>query len=111
VASSVAFATARGRGGARADLARLAGAADTLVVLMALEGLAQTAETLAQVVGAARPAAMVAAAGTRRQRVVRGDVGTIADACATAGLEPPATLIVGEVVAAAAARPVSAAAG
>jgi uroporphyrin-III C-methyltransferase/precorrin-2 dehydrogenase/sirohydrochlorin ferrochelatase len=111
VASSVAFATARGRGGARADLARLAAATDTLVVLMALEGLAQTAATLAQVVGAARPAAMVAAAGTRRQRVVRSDLGTIAAACAAAGLEPPATLIVGEVVAAAAALLESAAAG
>jgi uroporphyrin-III C-methyltransferase/precorrin-2 dehydrogenase/sirohydrochlorin ferrochelatase len=111
VASSVAFATARGRGGARADLARLAAAADTLVVLMALEGLAETAEALAEVVGAARPAAVVAAAGTRRQRVVRGELGTIAAACAAAGLEPPATLIVGEVAAASAAVRVSEAAG
>jgi uroporphyrin-III C-methyltransferase/precorrin-2 dehydrogenase/sirohydrochlorin ferrochelatase len=111
VASSVAFAAARGRGGARADLARLAAAADTLVVLMALEGLAETAEALAEVVGAARPAAVVAAAGTRRQRVVRGELGTIAAACAAAGLEPPATLIVGEVAAASAAVRVSEAAG
>jgi uroporphyrin-III C-methyltransferase / precorrin-2 dehydrogenase / sirohydrochlorin ferrochelatase len=110
VASSVAFATARGRGGARPDLARLAGAADTLVVLMALEGLAETAEALAEALGETRPAAVVAAAGTRRQRVVRGDLGTIAAVCAAAGLTPPATLVVGE-VAVAAARPVSEAAG
>ena len=111
VASSVAFATARGRGGARADLERLAAATDTLVVLMALEGLAETARSLAGVVGAARPAAVVAEAGTRRQRVVRGEVGTIAAACAAANLEPPATLIVGEVVAAAAASRLSEATG
>jgi uroporphyrin-III C-methyltransferase / precorrin-2 dehydrogenase / sirohydrochlorin ferrochelatase len=103
VASSVAFATARGRGGAPADLARLAEAADTLVVLMALEGLAATAAALVEVLGAGRPAAVVAAAGTRRQRVVRADLGTIAAASAAAALEAPATLIVGEVAAAAAA--------
>jgi len=103
VASSVAFATARERGGGPADLARLAAAADTLVVLMALDGLAATAAALAAVVGPGRPAAVVAGAGTRRQRVVRGELGTIAAACAAAALEPPATLVVGEVVAAAAA--------
>jgi uroporphyrin-III C-methyltransferase / precorrin-2 dehydrogenase / sirohydrochlorin ferrochelatase len=110
LASSVAFATARAGGGAPADLARLADAADTLVVLMALDGLAATAEGLAEVLGRARPAAVVAAAGTRRQRVVRGDLGTIAAACSAAALEAPATLVVGEVVAAGAAR-VSEAAG
>jgi uroporphyrin-III C-methyltransferase / precorrin-2 dehydrogenase / sirohydrochlorin ferrochelatase len=99
VASSVAFATARGQGGARAELGHLAAAADTLVVLMALDGLAETAGALAGALGAARPAAVVAAAGTRRQRVVRADLGTIAGACAGAGLEAPATLVVGEVVA------------
>jgi uroporphyrin-III C-methyltransferase/precorrin-2 dehydrogenase/sirohydrochlorin ferrochelatase len=102
VASSAAFVTARGRGGVAADLAPLAAAADTLVVLMALEGLADTARTLAEVLGPGRPAAVVAAAGTRRQRVVRADLATIAAACA--GLEAPATLIVGEVAAAGASR-------
>jgi siroheme synthase len=75
----------------------VAGAVDTLVVLMALEGLAETAAALAGVLGAARPVAMVAAAATPRQRVVRADLGTIAARCAEAGLEAPATLIVGEV--------------
>jgi uroporphyrin-III C-methyltransferase/precorrin-2 dehydrogenase/sirohydrochlorin ferrochelatase len=100
VASSVAFATARGSGGSQSDLGRLAAAADTLVVLMALEGLAETAHVLAETLGERRPAAVVAAAGTARQRVVRGDLGTIAGACERAGLEAPATLVVGEVVAA-----------
>ncbi|TMC08367.1 MAG: uroporphyrinogen-III C-methyltransferase [Chloroflexi bacterium] len=102
VASSVAFATARGRGGVSPDLAALAAAADTLVVLMALEGLAETAAALAGVLGPARPAAVVSAAGTRRQRVVRGELGTIAAASAAAALEAPATLIAGEVCAVAA---------
>ncbi|HEY4027805.1 MAG TPA: siroheme synthase CysG [Candidatus Dormibacteraeota bacterium] len=103
VASSVAFATARGRGGGLADLGRLAAGADTLVVLMALDGLAETAAALAGVLGSRRPAAVVAAAGTRRQRAVRADLATIAEACSQAALEAPATLIVGEVVAASAA--------
>jgi len=111
VASSVAFATARGRGGARSDLTALAAAADTLVVLMALDGLAGTAEALAEVVGPARPAAVVAAAGTSRQRVVRAELGMVAAACSEARLEPPATLIVGEVVAAASARGLTEATG
>ena len=101
VASSVAFATARASGGGPAELERLAGVVDTLVVLMALDGLAATAAALARAVGGGRPAAVVAAAGTRRQRVVRADLATIAAACAGAGLAAPATLVVGEVVAAA----------
>jgi uroporphyrin-III C-methyltransferase / precorrin-2 dehydrogenase / sirohydrochlorin ferrochelatase len=100
VASSVAFATARASGGGPAELERLAGAADTLVVLMALDGLAETAAALAGVVGAGRPAAVVSAAGTRRQRVVRAELATIAAACAGARLAAPATLVVGDVVAA-----------
>jgi uroporphyrin-III C-methyltransferase/precorrin-2 dehydrogenase/sirohydrochlorin ferrochelatase len=102
VASTVAFVTARGQGGEGAELRQVALAVDTLVVLMALDGLAQTAAALAEVLGATRPAAVVAGAGTRRQRVVRGDLGTIAGRCAEAALEPPATLVVGEVAAAAA---------
>ena len=101
VASSVAFVTARGAGPERADLGRLAADVDTLVVLMALDGLPQVAARLAEVLGDAQPAAVVAAAGTRRQQVVRGDLGTIADRCAAAEVAAPATLVVGEVVAAA----------
>ncbi|HXM56258.1 MAG TPA: uroporphyrinogen-III C-methyltransferase [Candidatus Dormibacteraeota bacterium] len=102
VASSAAFATARAPGGDPTDLGPLAAVVDTLVVLMPLEGLAATAVALAAVVGASRPAALVAAAGTSRQRVVRADLGTIAEACELAGVETPATLVVGEVVAASA---------
>jgi len=101
VASSVAFVTARGAGPEHGDLGRLATNVDTLVVLMALDGLPQVAARLADVLGDAQPAAVVAAAGTRRQQVVRGDLGTIAENCAAAGVAAPATLVIGEVVAAA----------
>jgi uroporphyrin-III C-methyltransferase / precorrin-2 dehydrogenase / sirohydrochlorin ferrochelatase len=103
VASSVAFVTAREAAGELADLGRLAEQVDTLVVLMALHGLPDVAARLAGVLGATRPAAVVAAAGLPGQRVVRGDLGTIAARSAEAALEAPATLVVGEVVAAAAA--------
>src|SRR5262249_40931274 len=103
VASSVAFVTARGAGAQRADLRRLAVDVDTLVVLMARDGLPEVAGCLAEVLGDARPAAVVAAAGTGRQQVVRGDLASIAQRCAAAEVAAPATLVVGEVVAGAAA--------
>lgn len=104
VASSVAFVTARGAGPQQADLGRLAAEVDTLVVLMALDSLPRVAARLAEVIGDATPAAVVAAAGTRRQQVVRGDLGTIAERCAAAEVAAPATLVVGQVVAAGAAK-------
>jgi uroporphyrin-III C-methyltransferase len=100
VASSVAFVTARGAAGEPSDLGRLAAEVDTLVVLMALRGLPDVAAGLADAVGSDRPAAVVASAGTPRQRVVRGTLRTIAERCAAAGVEPPATLVVGAVAAA-----------
>jgi siroheme synthase len=109
VASSVAFVTAQGAASERADLGRLAAEVDTLVVLMALEGLADTARRLAEVLGDARPAVVVAGAGTKRQQVVRGDLATIAARCAAAEVAAPATLVVGDVAAAAAAQPRAAA--
>jgi uroporphyrin-III C-methyltransferase/precorrin-2 dehydrogenase/sirohydrochlorin ferrochelatase len=104
VSSSIAFVTARGAAGNPVELGGLAAEVDTLVVLMALGGLAETASRLAGVLGGGRPAAVIAAAGTPRQRVVRGDLGSIASRCAAAGLPTPATLVVGEVVAAAGQR-------
>jgi siroheme synthase len=79
------------------ELERIAGAADTLVVLMPveLEGLTRR---LMSVVGSQRPAALVSRATTGRQRVVRGTVSSVASIARSAGLEAPATLIVGEVV-------------
>jgi uroporphyrin-III C-methyltransferase/precorrin-2 dehydrogenase/sirohydrochlorin ferrochelatase len=111
VASSVAFLTARSRGGALPSLRGLAAEADTLVVLMAAERLADTAAELAAALGPDWPAAVVEAAGTARQRVVRATLGTIAERCAAAGLGPPATLVTGRVVDAIAEPGAAAAAG
>ncbi len=79
------------------ELERIAGVADTLVVLMPveLEGLTRRLMT---VVGSQRPAALVSRATTGGQRVVRGTVSSVASIARSAGLEAPATLIVGEVV-------------
>jgi uroporphyrinogen III methyltransferase/synthase len=97
--ASVAVLTATLAGGAAADLERAAGAADTLVVLMAAGRLA---EACAAFVRGGRdpdePAALVQWATTSRQRSVTGTLADLADRAAVAGLGAPATLIVGRVV-------------
>jgi siroheme synthase len=97
VASSIAITTAEH------DVRRLAAAADTLVVLMAHARLQATAAALAGVLGPGRPAAMIAAATLPEQRVAIGTLADIAERSMRAGLKSPATLVVGEVVAQAAA--------
>jgi uroporphyrin-III C-methyltransferase len=98
LAASYAVLSATLAGGAPADLARAAGAADTLVLLMAAERLG---EVCAQLLAAGRPAdepaAVVASASTGAQRVVTGTLAELA----TAGIEvdPPATLVTGPSVA------------
>ena len=100
LASSVAIVTATGDGGDGRSLREIAAAADTLVVLMALGSLDEVATELGQVLGPDRPAAVVAHATLPDQRTVRGSLRSIARLARAAGLDPPATLIVGEVVAA-----------
>jgi uroporphyrin-III C-methyltransferase len=82
------------------DLARMATATDTLVVLMAAGKLAETCATL---VDAGRdidePAAIVQWAWTDDQRVVTGTLRDLPTLAAAASIGPPAALIVGEVVA------------
>lgn len=100
VASRVAVATACTAPGGDVDLGDLALAADTLVVLMAAGKLEAVCRSL---IDAGRPgdepAAVVQWASTSRQRSV---VSTLADLPAQAAAEemgPPATLVVGAVVA------------
>lgn len=104
IASSVAIATARGGAGAHglADLARYA---DTLVVLMARTGLDELAAELSAALGGGRPAAIVSNATLPNQRFVSARLDAIACAAEEAGIETPATLIVGDVVAAIATLP------
>jgi uroporphyrin-III C-methyltransferase / precorrin-2 dehydrogenase / sirohydrochlorin ferrochelatase len=93
VASSLAVTTADH------DVRRLAATADTLVVLMAHGKLAEVTSALAEVLGAGRPAAVVARATLPGQKVVVGTVGDVARRALQSGLEAPSTLVVGEVVA------------
>jgi uroporphyrin-III C-methyltransferase/precorrin-2 dehydrogenase/sirohydrochlorin ferrochelatase len=99
VASSVAITTAQGAGslGRLADLARVA---DTLVVLMALGELAEVAKVLGRAIGGSRPAAVIGNATLPGQRSVTGTLDRIAWLAAEAAIEAPATLVVGDVVAA-----------
>jgi siroheme synthase len=101
LAASYAVVSATLAGGAPAELARAAAAADTLVLLMAAERLA---EVCAQLIAAGRPpdqpAAVIASASTSAQRVVTGSLAELASlAAAGPGIDPPATLICGPSVA------------
>jgi uroporphyrin-III C-methyltransferase len=71
----------------------------TLVVLMGLHALPEITHRL--VANGARsdtPAAVIASGTLPAQRVVVGTLATIAALATQAGLEPPATVVVGEVV-------------
>ena len=71
----------------------------TLVVLMGLRSLAGTARRLlACGVPPSRPAAVVASGTLPGQRIVSGTLATIARLVRDAALEPPAILVVGDVV-------------
>src|SRR5689334_13248140 len=99
VASSVAITTAQG-GGSTARLQALARTADTLVVLMARANLSEVTAALAPAVGATRPAVLVSNATLPEQRSVSGSLADIAWLADRDRIQAPATLIVGDVVAA-----------
>jgi len=86
--------------GAEVDLEALAGAVDTLVILMAAGKLESLCRTL---VAAGRPAdepaAVVQWATTADERRVIASLGELPQAARAARIGPPATLIVGEVAA------------
>jgi siroheme synthase len=85
-------------GGAPAELARTAAAADTLVLLMAAERLP---EVCAQLIAAGRPAdepaAVIASASTGAQQVFTGTLAELATF--QHQVAPPATLVCGPSVA------------
>ena len=97
VAASVAFVTGHRAGGELAALEDLATSVDTLVVLMPAE-LDAIAGRLAAVLGYDRPAAIVSKATTPEQQVIRAPIGRIAAAARAAHVQPPSTLVVGDVV-------------
>ncbi len=102
VASSFAVVTGHeepGRATSRIDWAALARATDTLVLLMGVATLEETARKLMENGRAAgTPAAVVQWGTTPRQRTVSGTLGDIAARAREAGLESPAVTVVGEVV-------------
>jgi len=100
VAASFAVVTGHACGeGAAPDWARLATATDTLVLLMALGELPQIAARLiAHGRPPSTPVAIVSGATTARQATVVGRLDDIAARAAAARVEPPAVVVVGEVV-------------
>jgi len=79
----------------------------TLVVLMGLSALPDIVARLrAQGAPADTPVAVIASGTLAEQRTVVGTLGDIADLVAAAGLEPPATVVIGEVVRVGLTRPV-----
>ena len=96
--SSFAVVTASLADGKRQDFRRMATAVDTLVVLMAAGRLHEVCDALVEAGRSSdEPAAVIASATTREQRTLTGTVSTIADAAALAGIEAPATLVIGAV--------------
>jgi uroporphyrinogen III methyltransferase/synthase len=100
-AASVAIATAHeapGKAGSRVDWEALA-RADTAVLLMGVERLADVAKALIAA-GKPRttPAAVIASATLPSQRTVTAPLSRIATAAKRARIEPPAITVVGDVV-------------
>lgn len=99
LAASVAIVTASGEGGRSVELGRVAGAVDTLVVLMAAGKLAEVCRSLIE---AGRPATEAAAvvqwATTPGQRAVTATLKDLPELAVRAGVRAPATLVVGRVV-------------
>lgn len=100
VASSVTIVTGHeaGREESHLDWEALA-RMETLVFLMAVHNVGRIAEKLIEHgMKAATPAAMVQMAFWPEERCVAARLGTIAEEVRRVGIQPPATLIVGEVV-------------
>jgi len=99
ITTSVVVASAHAGAGLALDAARTAPRDATLVLLMGLAGLAETAEEL---IGSGRdpgtPVAVISDGWTPRQRTVTGTLSGIAADVAAAELPGPAVIVVGEVV-------------
>ena len=73
---------------------RLAGAVDTIVVLMGIEQLGQISNDLVKAgMKKSTRVAIVESGTTSKQRVVRGTLGTIAAAAKKSGVRPPAVIV------------------
>jgi len=100
LARSFAVLTASTAHGDGVDLAAVATATDTLVLLMAAGKLEETCRTLIEAGRSPNePAAIVQWATTEDQRQVVGSLGDLPELAFAASIGPPATLVVGEVAA------------
>ena len=101
VASSFAVVTGHHAAGGESgvDWGRLAGAVDTLVILMGLANLPEiTRELIAQGRDPETPAALIERGTTEAQRTVTATLATLGDAATSAGLESPVVTVIGHVV-------------
>ncbi len=100
LAQSFAVVTASTAHGDGVDLARVATAVDTLVVLMAAGRLEKTCRELIDAGRpAGEPAAIIQWAATQEQRTVAGTLSDLPVLAAAVSIGPPATLVVGAVTA------------
>ena len=100
LSSSFVVLTAREEGAVEPDAAALTLGAETVVLLMGVSALASTTRRLIEAGRSPdEPAATIEWATTGRQRVVVADLGSIAERAAAEGLSPPATTVIGPVVA------------
>jgi uroporphyrin-III C-methyltransferase / precorrin-2 dehydrogenase / sirohydrochlorin ferrochelatase len=97
VSSSLAITTAQS-GDSLNRLFEIAETCDTLVVMMVRSNLAAVAEVVMRAVGPSRPAAVISNASLPEQKQVSGPLARIAVLADEAGIDSPATLVVGEVV-------------
>ena len=82
------------------DWAALARTGQPIVIYMGLAGLARIADALmAGGLGAQTPAAVIASATTPQERILIGDLGSVASRAAAEGFRAPALVVVGEIVA------------
>lgn len=99
VSNQVVMCTGYGRDGSSPDLIRYH-KEQTIVFLMAVGRLKELCHRLVTLAGYPRhtPVAIVERAGCPNQRTVVGDMETIADLAQKHNIQPPSTIVVGEVV-------------
>ena len=101
VASSLAIVTGReaeGKREKRVKLEELAGCVDTIVILMGVGTLRENVEALKRRLPETTPVAIVVRGTTPEQKVIVGTLGDIVERAEREGVEPPAVIVVGEVV-------------
>jgi uroporphyrin-III C-methyltransferase len=101
VSKALILATGHAAGTAEdVDWAALARTGQPIVIYMGLKNLAPIAAALmAAGMPGSTPAAVIAAATTAAERLVLGDLASLAERAAAAGIESPALIVVGGIVA------------